>query len=124
LKIDNRRMRKPKKQTPSRTKPRKQAAGCTVTLKWSLLNDTTDFVQVWIPKKRFKAVAAHFMKAAKGKDAKKRLQTRLAKVGLDQTCGGECEGGGGAACYWLPVPPDPDPDPESITEVCDCFLSS
>jgi hypothetical protein len=115
-------MRKQKKRTPSRGKPIKQAAGCTVNLTWTLLNDTAEFVQVWIPRKRFEAVAAHFTKATKGKAAKKSLPIRLAKVGLDQTCGGECEGGGGALCQWLPVPPDPDP--ESIVEVCDCFYQS
>jgi hypothetical protein len=115
-------MSKQKKRPPSRTKPIKEAAGCTVNLTWTLLNDTAEFVQVWIPRKRFEAVVKHFTKATKGKVAKKLLPIRLAKVGLDQTCGGECEGGGGAACQWLPVPPDPDP--ESIVEVCDCFYQS
>jgi hypothetical protein len=116
-------MPKPKKRTPSKTKPKKEAAGCSVTLKWSLLPNPTEaeFVRVWIPRKRFEEVVAHFTKATKSKRAKERLQARLPNLGMEQNCGGECEGGGGAYCQWLPVPPGPDP--ETIVEVCDCFYN-
>lgn len=62
-------------------------------MKWSVLTSTAGFTQVWIPNKTYDRVAAHFVKSARERYAKKMLRARMAPLGVEPKCGGTCSGG-------------------------------
>lgn len=92
-------------------------AGCTVTQKWSLLNNTVGFAQVWIPVKKYDKIAKAFAKTVKDKYAKKLLLQRLAPLGVDDDCGGSCSDGAG--CAWILLQEN-----GAKLYVCDCWYNA
>jgi hypothetical protein len=67
--------------------------GCTYTVSWSDLVSTDGYVQVWVPVKLYDKGAAAVLKGVKGKYARKLIRQRVAPLGLDVKCGGDCKGG-------------------------------
>jgi hypothetical protein len=101
-------------------KPVSHAAesGCTTTQRWTLLNSTEGLVPVWISVEHYDRVAKDFARTAKEKYLKKMLLQRLAPIGIEPACVGNCSDGAG--CGWILL----QDGGTSKLYVCDCVYTS
>ena len=91
-------MRKAKRPSARRAQ-NESATGCGVVQKWSMLSNTAGYVQVWVPVKKYDAVAKDFAKKMKGKFANQMLRQRLVPLAVESVCSGTCDDG--ANCAWI-----------------------